>query len=200
MKKMNKQVKNVMVLAAVVGSLSLVSCREAKEEDSATPMQNEMHQENMDHDMDTDEPMMDDQDMDATSAKFKDDKTAEIYNHYIAIKSALVKTDATMAQDHAKMMIASIENTEVNSGLVSAARNISTSSDVNKQREAFSQLTASMETLLDGAIASGEIYKQYCPMAFEGKGDSWFSNSKEIRNPYYGDKMLKCGRIEATIK
>lgn len=197
---MKKQVKNVMVLATIVGSLSLVSCRETNEEKTAPAEQNEMHQEDMDHDMDGDNTMMEDQDREMTMVKFKDDKTAEVYNHYIAIKSALVKTNATMAQDHARMMIGAIEDTEVNAEMVSAVRNISTSNDVNKQREAFSQLTAAMETMLDGAIESGEIYKQYCPMAFEGKGDYWYSNSKEIQNPYFGDKMLKCGRVEATIK
>lgn len=196
---MKRNFKNLLMFTLIAGSLSMYSCRETKEDDAAEPMQNEMHQENMDHEMDGDDSMMDDQDMDATSAKFKDDKTAEVYNHYIAIKSALVKTDAAMAQDHAKMMIGAIENTEANAELVSATRDISTSNDVNKQREAFSQLTAAMETTLKGALASGEIYKQYCPMAFEGEGDSWFSNSKEIRNPYFGDKMLKCGRVEATI-
>jgi len=43
------------------------------------------------------------------------------------------------------------------------------------------------------------VYKQYCPMAFDGKGAFWLSSSEEIRNPYYGDKMLKCGRVEETI-
>ena len=49
-------------------------------------------------------------------------------------------------------------------------------------------------------ITSGEVYKQYCPMAFEGKGGYWLSNSKEVRNPYYGDKMLKCGSVQETIQ
>jgi len=111
----------------------------------------------------------------------------------------LVRTDATLAQDRAKSMLADLENADANATVATAVRNISTSNDVNQQREAFSNLTKAMETELEGALASGEIYKQYCPMAFEGKGDSWFSNSKEIRNPYYGDKMLKCGRVEATI-
>jgi hypothetical protein len=57
-----------------------------------------------------------------------------------------------------------------------------------------------MEPVLRNALASGEIYKQYCPMAFEGKGDYWYSNSKDIFNPYYGNKMLKCGRVQETIK
>lgn len=195
---MKIKIKSIVMISAIMGSLNLVSCRETNQEKAAPPMQNEMHQENMDHDMDGDVSNMDDQD--ATSAKFKDDRTAEVYNHYIAIKSALVKTDAAMAQDHANMMIGAIEDSEANAKLLSATRDISTSNDINKQREAFSQLTAAMETTLKGALASGEIYKQYCPMAFEGKGDFWFSNSKEIRNPYYGDKMLKCGKVEATIK
>ena len=122
-----------------------------------------------------------------------------IRDSYIAIKTALVQTDAELAQDHAKQMIAELENTEANAEIVKAVRNIATSADVNVQREAFSELTKSMGTILDGALKSGEIYKQYCPMAFEGKGDFWYSNSKEIRNPYFGDKMLNCGRVEATI-
>jgi hypothetical protein len=56
-----------------------------------------------------------------------------------------------------------------------------------------------MESVLEGAISTGEIYKQFCPMAFEGKGDYWYSTSSEIRNPYFGDKMLKCGRVEKVI-
>ena len=57
-----------------------------------------------------------------------------------------------------------------------------------------------MEDILEGAIDSGTVYKQYCPMAFNNTGAYWFSNSKEIFNPYFGEKMLKCGRVEAEIK
>ena len=27
----------------------------------------------------------------------------------------------------------------------------------------------------------------------------WFSENKEIKNPYYGSKMLTCGKVEKTI-
>ncbi len=193
------QVKNVMVLVAIVGSLSLVSCRETNEEKAAPPMQNEMHQESIDRDMDAamnEEQILKDQ----ITAQFENQAIGAIYQHYINIKNALVQTDATMAQDRAKEMVAALESTQTNEAVATAALKIATESNVNAQRMAFSDLTAAMEAQLEGALSSGEIYKQYCPMAFEGKGDSWFSNSKEIRNPYYGDKMLKCGRVEATIK
>lgn len=192
---MKKQVKNVLILSAIAGTLSLYSCKENKEKnDGPEPMQNEMHEGEMGS------QMKDEIGMDQTTAEFKDQATAALYDHYIAIKTALVKTDAELAQDHAKQMIAELENADSNVEIVTAARKIATNTDVNVQREAFSELTKSMDAILEGALESGEIYKQYCPMAFEGKGDFWYSNSKEIRNPYFGNKMLKCGRIEATIK
>jgi len=184
-------VKNVFVLAAIAGTLSIYSCKEKN--DAQEPMQNETHEGEMGS------QMKDEIGMDQTTAEFKDLATAAVYDHYIAIKTALVQTDAELAQDHAKQMIAELENTEANVEIVTAARKLATSTDVNVQREAFSELTKSMDAILEGALKSGEIYKQYCPMAFEGKGDFWYSNSKEIRNPYFGDKMLKCGRVEATI-
>ena len=191
---MKKQVKNVLILASIAGTMSLYSCKENKEKnDAPEPVNHEMHDGEMGS------QMKDEMGVDQTTAEFKDQATAAVYNHYIAIKSGLVQTDAALVQDHAKQMIAELENTQANEGIATAARKISTSSDVNVQREAFSELTKSMDSILEGALKSGEIYKQYCPMAFEGKGDFWYSNSKEIRNPYFGDKMLKCGRIEATI-
>ena len=188
------QVKNVLILAAIAGTLSLNSCKENKEKnEDLEPMQNETHEGEMGS------QIKDEIGMDKTTAEFIDLATAAVYNHYIAIKTALVQTDAELAQDHAKQMIAELENTEANAEIANAARKLATSTDVNVQREAFSELTKSMDAILEGALKSGEIYKQYCPMAFEGKGDFWYSNSKEIRNPYFGDKMLKCGRVEATI-
>jgi hypothetical protein len=49
-------------------------------------------------------------------------------------------------------------------------------------------------------VSNGELYVEYCPMAFDDKGASWLSSSKEIRNPYFGDKMLTCGEVKETIK
>lgn len=194
---MKRNWRNLMMLTLVAGSLTLTSCRNGEEnkEDAAEPMQNEMREgERMNEDTEIDE------DIEETTAEFNDASTAMIFQHYIDIKKALVETDAAMAQERAEEMIAQLETAEVNEELATAARNISSSTNVNEQREEFSKLTAAMETELEGALASGEIYKQFCPMAFEGKGDYWFSNSKEIRNPYFGDKMLKCGRVEATIQ
>ena len=190
---MKKNVRSLMMLAVVAGSLNFVSCKDNKEEAVTPPVQNEMHSEETEHGSEMFENTGE------MAAEFKSESTAKIYNHYIGVKQALVQSDATLAQNHAEKLIADLESNTANEQVATAARNISTSTDIDQQREAFSELTAAMEPVLTGAIESGEIYKQYCPMAFDGKGDYWFSNSKEIRNPYFGDKMLKCGRVEETL-
>ncbi|MBL7718607.1 MAG: DUF3347 domain-containing protein [Flavipsychrobacter sp.] len=43
------------------------------------------------------------------------------------------------------------------------------------------------------------IYRQYCPGAFNDKGAYWLSKDKEIRNPYFGNKMLEYGEVAETI-
>ena len=36
-------------------------------------------------------------------------------------------------------------------------------------------------------------------MLNDPKGGDWLSGEKEIRNPYFGDKMLTCGFVKTTI-
>ncbi|HSP13027.1 MAG TPA: DUF3347 domain-containing protein [Salegentibacter sp.] len=195
---MKKNLRNLMMLSLVAGSLTMTSCRDAEDnkDEPAEPMQNEMNQdgemEGMDH---SSQGEMKNYQGESMNAEFKDENTAKTYELYVGIKDALVNTDAETTQSKAQELAGAEASEEV----TAAAQKIAETNDVNKQREAFSELTTAMEKQLEGALASGEIYKQYCPMAFEGKGDYWFSNSKDIFNPYYGDKMLKCGRVDATI-
>jgi len=37
-------------------------------------------------------------------------------------------------------------------------------------------------------------------MAMNDKGASWLSASKQIKNPYFGEKMMTCGEVKETIK
>ncbi|MBS3738656.1 MAG: efflux RND transporter periplasmic adaptor subunit [Psychroflexus sp.] len=43
------------------------------------------------------------------------------------------------------------------------------------------------------------IFIQRCPMADSGEGARWLSFSDQIRNPYYGASMLKCGSVVDSI-
>src|SRR5690606_3571686 len=103
-----------MMLTLVAGSLSMVSCRETKENEAAPPMQHEMREgEEMEHTtMDEDAILRDE-----VTAEFNNEDMAMVYQHYINIKKALVQTDAEMAQDNAKQLVADLENTETNTNL-----------------------------------------------------------------------------------
>ncbi|HEY1025575.1 MAG TPA: hypothetical protein VGE26_10450, partial [Sphingobacteriaceae bacterium] len=62
-------------------------------------------------------------------------------------------------------------------------------------------LTSEVEKLIKASkIKSGTVYKQYCPMAYDGNGAYWLANESDIRNPYYGDEMLECGEVKEEIK
>lgn len=195
--------KNFRILAlTLLGLFSLNSCGdENKKEQEPVPMQNDtrMDSEHAEHGDEMGAANLDDGAL-KTQVEFSDEAVASVYQHYMHIKTALVNTNSEEAGKGGEMMLQALEKSEAGEQAVNSARVIAENEDINEQRAAFLDLSASIENMLEGALTSGEIYKQYCPMAFGGSGGSWLSGSEEIRNPYYGDKMLKCGRVEQTIQ
>jgi hypothetical protein len=43
------------------------------------------------------------------------------------------------------------------------------------------------------------LYHQYCPLALNEQGGWWLSTAAEIKNPYFGSKMLTCGELVDTL-
>jgi len=133
-------------------------------------------------------------------ATFEESTLTEVFSNYIELKTALVNTNTEMSKTAASNLMAAFANVGVDENTISATQKISESDDIKLQRVQFVDVTIAVEALLVDAIQEGVVYKQYCPMAFNNTGAYWLSESKEIRNPYFGDKMLKCGRIDAEIK
>lgn len=136
-----------------------------------------------------------------TEAEFNDPKVAAVFTGYIELKTALVNTNpelAALACD--KLMVAYANSGSANEDTAKAIESIKNEKDVEAQRKSFVVVTNSVEKMLEGALKSGTVYKQFCPMAFGNTGAYWFSNTKEIQNPYFGDKMLKCGRVVSEVK
>ena len=127
---------------------------------------------------------------------FSDDNVGEQFQHYIHVKTALVNSDAKEALSGAKMLM---ENTD-DPALKGLLSKISETSDIEAQRTVFSDVTAKMTAIVDASISSGEVYQQFCPMAFNNQGGYWLSTEEDSRNPYFGDKMLKCCKVTETIK
>ncbi|MEP0265945.1 DUF3347 domain-containing protein [Dokdonia sp.] len=151
------------------------------------------------------EPIAQTGDLNETSSKvdvtFEDSTFTETYNAYLDLKASLVNTDASKAKIAATTMLTKVSEKYKTENLIEALTKMSGSEDVKEQRIAFENVSKIMEVLVSGnKITSGAIYKQYCPMAFNGKGAYWLSNSNEVRNPYFGDQMLKCGLVDKEIK
>ena len=188
---------NLIALTAV-GLFTLTSCGEDKKnpatEEGAMPMQNDSRMESEDATGNLDDGK------ETSAPEFQNKELAAVYEDYLSLKSALVNSEASEAKASGEELVKSLEQSEGNQAALEAAQKIASNDDIKEQRTAFSDLSAAVETMLAGNLASGEVYKQYCPMAFDGAGGYWLSNSEEVRNPYYGDMMLKGGRVEDTIK
>ena len=48
-------------------------------------------------------------------------------------------------------------------------------------------------------VSIDSLFVEHCPMAFNNNGADWLSGETTIRNPYFGDKMLKCGVVKDTL-
>ncbi len=131
----------------------------------------------------------------------KNDKLNAVYQHYVHLTTALTNGDAAEARIAANAIEAGVKDVSGASGIATAASKVTAATDIEIQRTAYYDMSKDMAALIKKeGISSGELYVAHCPMAFNDKGASWISTSKEIRNPYFGEKMLGCGEIKETIK
>ena len=139
----------------------------------------------------------------------------DVYLSYLKVKDALIETNSAEAAMGSDEMVATLS--KVDMGLVKgddhirwmkdletmekASKSISVSKDVEKQRLAFSELTSGLISAVKYfGLDSDKVYFQYCPMAFNNQGDFWLSDSDQVLNPYFGDKMLRCGDVVEVME
>ena len=146
--------------------------------------------------------------------------TTELMNmvhHYYGLKDALVATDGAKADESASRLMSAAEiflaehasggvNTEQRP-LVEAIMKQSDSithskpDDIEAKRRHFAALSDAMYKVVSSVkLENAGIYHQYCPMAFDFAGAYWLSSASEIRNPYFGNKMLECGEVRDSLK
>lgn len=72
--------------------------------------------------------------------------------------------------------------------------------DLEAKRKSFQTISDNLYNLMRTVRYDRQVsYYQYCPMAFNNQGAYWLSKQSEIRNPYFGDKMLDCGETKETL-
>jgi len=73
--------------------------------------------------------------------------------------------------------------------------------DIDAARKDFEILSNELIAVVAqfGIPETQRLYRIHCPMAFNNKGADWLQSDKDIRNPYFGASMLKCGEVTGEI-
>ncbi|HEX9511868.1 MAG TPA: DUF3347 domain-containing protein [Puia sp.] len=129
---------------------------------------------------------------------------------YYGIKNALVNSDANTAASQAAAFQKTLQAIDMKSlpdtsmtvfmslqgKLTKDAAYIAGNKDISRQREHFTTLSANMFTLVKALkLSSQPVYYDYCPM----KKAYWLSSEATIKNPYFGNQMLTCGKTTETL-
>lgn len=134
---------------------------------------------------------------DSFDAGFVDGMVGKAFNNYIEISQSLVQSDLEDAKAAASNLAETFEVER--DELKSIAQKMSEAEDLDTFRKYFEEFTLASESMFSESLSSGTIYKKFCPMAFDSKGAYWLSDAEEINNPYFGEKMLHCGKVEKVI-
>ena len=149
-----------------------------------------------------------------TPALFKE-QLQNLVNEYLSLKDALVQTDAVATGAAAQKVanqLAKVEMTllkgdahiywmEQSEALQAHGQKIAVSKDVEEQRQQFSFLSLALINSVEAfGVKDETLYVQYCPMALDNQGADWLATEEGIRNPYFGDKMMKCGSVKKVIE
>jgi membrane fusion protein, copper/silver efflux system len=145
---------------------------------------------------------------------FRNQITA-VASAYFNVKNALVNDNAETAREEAGKITGTLGKVDMGllegdahhlwmtlqEQLEEAAKMISETTDIEKQREHFNMLSeAILETTESFGLEIDRTYRLFCPMAFDDEGAYWLSESERILNPYFGDMMLRCGEVKQTYR
>lgn len=69
------------------------------------------------------------------------------------------------------------------------------------RRPHFEDLSNALIAAIEKHPASLEepLYQMNCPMVYDDQGADWLQASDELRNPYFGATMLKCGEVKEVL-
>jgi hypothetical protein len=153
-------------------------------------------------------------------SKLKEDGTQKlmaVVTSYYALKNAMVATKADDAGKAATQLATATDSLQsymqkdsVNMAalkpyadtIITQSTLAATISDPSceKQRIAFGSISSALYGILKKAdLQNANIYHEYCPMAFNEKGATWLSNESDIKNPYFGKKMMECGEVTDSL-
>lgn len=137
----------------------------------------------------------------------------EIVGHYLHIKNALANDNGQEASSGGEAMFVSMKNVDKSlftaeqkkvyedneEDLKEHAEHIG-KSKIDHSREHFAMMSEEVYALVKAFGAGKPLYHDHCPMYDNNKGAMWLSETFEVKNPYMGSKMPKCGSVEEKIQ
>ncbi len=199
---MRKLKSTIGIVAIAFITVTAVSCKDAKKEQNTSDgNHSEMNHDNSDGHHNGESKKM---------AMNGDGASQAILNDYFNLKDALVADDNIKAKNLGATLAKSLGNLNVSNysdaqkadlkdiieDAVEQSEHIS-KNDIDHQREHFKILSIDVTDMLSITGTTTKLYEQFCPM-YDG-GSAWLSMNEEVKNPYYGSKMLKCGKVQREI-
>ncbi|ADV51151.1 hypothetical protein Celal_3907 [Cellulophaga algicola DSM 14237] len=198
-----KHLKLTTILAMAFLSLTIMSCKDGKKKQAKTEKHSEMNHDANDGHHDSEEKGM-------VMSHNQDGNAEMVLKDYFNLKDALVADDNTKAKELGATLVRSLksldvskytdaEQEELNEIIEDAAEHAEhiSESPMAHQREHFKVLSKDVTDMVSITGTANTLYEQFCPMY--DKGSAWLSMSKDIKNPYYGSKMLNCGKLQKEI-
>lgn len=143
--------------------------------------------------------------------KIQDAKAEAVLADYFMLKDALVGDDTKNAAQAGTKLVASLKAFDMSSYTKEQQKELAdiiedatehaehiAESAIDHQREHFKTLSKDIIDMVTITGTKNTLYEQFCPMY--DKGSAWLSKSDEVRNPYYGERMLTCGSVKEIIE
>ncbi|TDH29288.1 DUF3347 domain-containing protein [Segetibacter sp. 3557_3] len=161
--------------------------------------------------VDKDVPLVQSKNTSAFSESFK-----SLLTSYYALKDHLVQTNDSLATSSAQQVVQAatglqLKDLKADSSIVAMtktyvetivaeAQGLVGEKTIEEKRKSFQMISDNMYDLIRTVRYDQEVvYHQYCPMAFSDAGAYWLSNTSDIKNPYFGKKMLECGEVKDSL-
>ncbi|MDX1638275.1 MAG: efflux RND transporter periplasmic adaptor subunit [Balneolaceae bacterium] len=138
----------------------------------------------------------------------------QLVSHYLEARKALADDQFDQAQQHLTAMRREVTgSSEMNdhpehrakhnahhTAMVEAVTRATEAEGIDGLRAAFMGITENLvKAVRNQGYDQQPLFLQYCPMANDGNGVYWVSESREIENPYMGLSMSECGSTEQQI-
>lgn len=142
------------------------------------------------------------------------DELSSILNSYFNLSENLTNDsaiDAAKSSEDLRIALTSFQVSNLTEGDEKTVEEILESSiehaehitdnagDIYHQREHLVLLSQDIKDLVEIVGSNQKLYEAFCPMANNDKGAIWITNKNVVENPYMGQSMPKCGKINGEI-